>query len=367
MTDMHEEPQQPLTPQTSHEASATPAKAVEVIAALHARIHNREAADLDANDQLAVGEMLNQLISLRQLNTPQYLAPQAPLDVQPDGAKFPPFYSDYCDGTFNVSWEHMQHIFPGLQPSSAELNDRLRRRDENNEAYGTMPWMETALSVEIARALRPRTAFVIGTHLGHHIGEMMHAMPEDTAVVTLDLKPSAQAEATYPLDGTNRSFVKHTDEEIGAVLQDPSFPHGNRVVQLFGDSAQFDYEPYRGKMDLVVVDGNHMLPNVLSDLRAASQMVSPNGVILIDDYSKPFRLEGVATALGLFTARTGRTFYYANHFQLKFETAEFTDSPPKTEPHLTFHVNAPQAIDSRLRQDGVIRDFLDTPDSDFGL
>lgn len=70
-----------------------------------------------------------------------------------------------------------------------------------------------------------------------------------------------------------------------------------RINQLFGDSKAFDHTPYKGKMDLVFVDGSHAQSYVESDSKKALEMVKPGGVIVWDDYRGPRRAKDVFSVL----------------------------------------------------------------------
>lgn len=67
----------------------------------------------------------------------------------------------------------------------------------------------------------------------------------------------------------------------------------NRVKQLFGDSADFDFSPY--EVDFVFVDGSHAYEYVMSDSRRALAMLrNGRGLVLWHDYGE---WEGVTRAL----------------------------------------------------------------------
>ena len=58
-----------------------------------------------------------------------------------------------------------------------------------------------------------------------------------------------------------------------------------RIHQLYGDSATFDFSPFRGRMGLVFVDGSHAYDYVANDAMRALAMLRPEGgVILFHDY-----------------------------------------------------------------------------------
>lgn len=58
----------------------------------------------------------------------------------------------------------------------------------------------------------------------------------------------------------------------------------NKIHQLFGDSAKFDFSLYYNSCSLVFVDGSHAYEYVLSDTKEAMKMVKKGGVIVWHDY-----------------------------------------------------------------------------------
>ena len=61
-------------------------------------------------------------------------------------------------------------------------------------------------------------------------------------------------------------------------------PEATRIEQFIGNSATFDYSPYKGRCDLVYIDGDHSLAMVSSDTNSAFAMLAPGGAIVWDDY-----------------------------------------------------------------------------------
>ena len=69
---------------------------------------------------------------------------------------------------------------------------------------------------------------------------------------------------------------------------------------MLGDSLEYDFAPYAGQADVVLVDGGHEYVNGLADTRTALQLVKPGGVILWDDF-KPFwygLVNGICDGMG---------------------------------------------------------------------
>ena len=55
-------------------------------------------------------------------------------------------------------------------------------------------------------------------------------------------------------------------------------------MQILLDSANVDFEPFRGKVDFVFIDADHGMSYVKSDSDNAFSMLSPQGVVLWHDY-----------------------------------------------------------------------------------
>jgi len=58
-----------------------------------------------------------------------------------------------------------------------------------------------------------------------------------------------------------------------------------QITQLYGDSRTFDYSPYLGKMDIVLIDGDHSYSTCKSDSAIALKLINNTGVIIWDDYN----------------------------------------------------------------------------------
>ena len=60
---------------------------------------------------------------------------------------------------------------------------------------------------------------------------------------------------------------------------------GNKITQLYGNSATFDFSPYENKMDFVFVDGAHTHGYILNDSEKALRLLKDGqGMILWHDY-----------------------------------------------------------------------------------
>ncbi len=144
---------------------------------------------------------------------------------------------------------------PALPPA---LLGALRRHDvllparrllgPGNQSYEGLVHLTS-----LARALDAKTIFEIGTYNGLTALALASNLPS-SVVHTLGLAPDERrAEA-------------------------------ERIVSHYGDSAAFDFSPFRRRCDLVYVDGSHSAEYVANDTRAAFDIVSRAGAIVWDDY-----------------------------------------------------------------------------------
>lgn len=132
----------------------------------------------------------------------------------------------------------------------------------------------------LCAALRCATFFEIGTNRGRTAWTVARNN-SSMQVYTLDL-PTAEAADSVELEllESDRSFFQEWDR--GGAFKNT--PEGDRIQQLFGDSATFDFTAYAGRMDMVFIDGSHSYAYVQNDTQAALRMLSPTGTIVWDDF-----------------------------------------------------------------------------------
>jgi methyltransferase family protein len=126
--------------------------------------------------------------------------------------------------------------------------------------------------------LECRTFFEIGTYLGRTAYTVALTNPE-TTIYTLDL-PSREAADTVELELTDPQLFVEWERGRDFV----GTPEAERIHQLFGDSASFDFSPYHGRVDVAYVDGSHSYTYVKSDSENALELIHETGTILWDDY-----------------------------------------------------------------------------------
>lgn len=153
---------------------------------------------------------------------------------------------------------------------------------ETGKANGNVNLSELAVLNALCRTYRPKEIFEIGTFDGRTTLNL--ALNSEANVTTLDL-PAAELESSNVV-GVDRLYVDKPAS--GARFTSP--PHNalacvNRITQLLGDSAKFDFSSWHGKIDLIFVDGAHSYDFVVNDSAVALKLLNPaGGVIVWHDY-----------------------------------------------------------------------------------
>jgi predicted O-methyltransferase YrrM len=144
-----------------------------------------------------------------------------------------------------------------------------------------------------------RTFFEFGTATGRTAYLLARNAPADARVYTLTLSPDElQSYAGGSGDSGRAARVAKRESAFTSFLYTGTDAE-HRITQLFGDSKALDTAPYRGRCDLIFVDGSHAYSYVLSDSQKALEMLAPGGIIIWHDY-RPYRRQDrdVVRALG---------------------------------------------------------------------
>jgi predicted O-methyltransferase YrrM len=216
------------------------------------------------------------------------------------------------EGPVVISQAQLASMLPGYTPPDKEAVF-ARKILVQDPYYGSMPAAESSTLLGIVSVLRPRVILEIGTHLGLTFRDLMKAAPADTLGFSIDLPVSQWHQAKFRHNYVQAYYVRNCAQaEIGKLALEDAALTG-RIAIFQADSGRFPFEHFRGKVDLVVVDGNHSCRGALHDMEQAFSMVAPGGVIAIDDYAKPPRLGGVTYAVDHFAMMQGRRIYTMNH------------------------------------------------------
>ena len=159
--------------------------------------------------------------------------------------------------------------FPELEHRAIDVGRVTYRRSN-------MDPLEQYCISAVVEMTRPDRIFEIGTFDGATTHVLARSAPE-AEVLTLDLPPESAVLASVAQEATHAGAG-----EVGSRFRDT--PEASRITQLLGDSTTFDYTPWEGAVDLVLVDAGHEYENARADSQAALRLLRPGGVILWDDY-----------------------------------------------------------------------------------
>lgn len=144
---------------------------------------------------------------------------------------------------------------------------------------GNTSLLEQYLLVTLAKRFNVQTLFEIGTFDGQTTLSLAKNCPA-LQIYTLDLPREESDNTALSISAGERRYIEKPT--VGSRFQ--GTPEAARITQLLGDSATFDYTPYKGKMDMVFIDGCHDAVYVKSDTERALALKSPRGIILWHDY-----------------------------------------------------------------------------------
>jgi predicted O-methyltransferase YrrM len=140
----------------------------------------------------------------------------------------------------------------------------------------------------------PLRIFEIGTFNGRTtINFAVNSKPE-TIIYTLDILPEQIHELEYNIEEIEKKYINKS--EIGELYKKYNSSEKNKIIQLYGDSAKFDFSPFYNNIDYVFIDGSHHYDYVKNDTEIALKIINRNsGIIFWHDYNECWR--GVIKAL----------------------------------------------------------------------
>ncbi len=174
------------------------------------------------------------------------------------------------------------------------VHSRMPRVWEHRQENGNVRISELGILSALAADCRDCTnIFEIGTFDGRTTLNLALNSPRRCQVYTLDLPPRQVTK--FKMANGEGYMVDKTKLGTRYERYRSVFPTSiAKIDQLLGDSATFDYRPYKDTCSMVFVDGSHAYDYVLSDTHAAMGIARKGGVIIWHDYGI---WEGVTRAI----------------------------------------------------------------------
>lgn len=152
------------------------------------------------------------------------------------------------------------------------------------------PLQDLAALAALVRKKCPRRVFEIGTFEGLTSALFVRNSVPEVFVHTLDLPHDKEVQRTQ------RSYAAHSigwsyKYESGRLID--VFGVRQQVQALFGDSALFDFAPFRDQIDLFFVDGAHSEDYVALDSCHAFECLAPDGWVVWHDCLNPHVLRAL--------------------------------------------------------------------------
>jgi hypothetical protein len=169
---------------------------------------------------------------------------------------------------------HPADVWPGIDTTGVLLRPFAGQ-------FGNVKRYELMVLCAVARHVQARSLFEFGTFDGLTTWHLAANAGTGGQIWTLDLPLDHPARFRR---GHDRSVGKIQDIIVGR--QFIATDEAPRIKQLYGDSLEFDSEPYRGRMDFCLIDASHEYQHVCRDTANALHMVRTGGVIFWHDYSR---------------------------------------------------------------------------------
>ena len=164
-------------------------------------------------------------------------------------------------------------------------NDISLKLTEVDAIEGNVVECELLVIAALVNQAESSVCFEIGTFDGRTALNIAMNQPVDGQLFTLDLLRSEINTTQLSLD---KAEVRYIDKPASGT-RFAGHQLANKITQLYGDSATYNFSQFHKSVDFMFVDGSHSYEYAMSDSLAAIKMVRPNtGIILWHDYDSPY-------------------------------------------------------------------------------
>ncbi len=157
---------------------------------------------------------------------------------------------------------------------------------EPDGADGNVSFLELVVLNHLVAQRAPDVVFELGTFDGRTALNLAANTPDQTITYTIDLPRSQMDSALLDLHPAERKYIDKGASGTRFVNAAAS----GKIVQLFGDTASFDFSRWHGEVDFVFVDASHAAPYVRNDTEVALRLIGDRpGLIAWHDYNSVWR------------------------------------------------------------------------------
>lgn len=148
----------------------------------------------------------------------------------------------------------------------------------------TEPLCKMCLMVKF---FKPKKILELGTYNGMTALNLALNMPGDSVIYTLDLPKTGEPDLPISeIDKyVSRKYHKIFNTETGSYFKNRK---DLNIIQLYGDSATFDFSSISKNFELIFIDAAHDYEHKRIDTENAFKYISPNGIIIWDNYADIF-------------------------------------------------------------------------------
>lgn len=156
---------------------------------------------------------------------------------------------------------------------------------------GNITLLELTSINSFIKDMNPDKVFELGTFDGRTTLNMASNCEDDVTIYTLDLPKDKLSSTALPIGHDDIGYI---DKDVSGSMYIGTYEE-KKIVQLYGDTATFDFSPYFNTIDLVFVDAAHSYEYTLNDSKLALKLLkNGKGTIFWHDYDGK---EGVTRAL----------------------------------------------------------------------
>lgn len=176
---------------------------------------------------------------------------------------------------------------------------------------GNVDVAELVILSNLVKSSKPERIFEFGTFDGRTTLNLAGNSDPDAVVYTLDLPREKLNSTALAIALDDKLFIDKPDSGVRYKRN----PLSKKIIQLFGDSAEFDFTPYLNTIDFIFIDASHSYDYVHNDTQIAMKLLrNKRGIILWHDYARVEEWEGLTRALNEFYA-SDPTFKNLRHIR----------------------------------------------------